>query len=141
MGFVPRGQRKKLIGAARYWAGERDTLEHVDESLIESLQAFGAPADVIRQARAMQPLDVFEVWPENWPTVELFCALGTQWRTACLQSGFASLVVRTGIDYACVEPVMRMLGQSTDAVRERFAGVRLMEREALDVLNEDLRDA
>jgi hypothetical protein len=36
----------------------------------------------------------FEVWPENWPAVELFLRCQTQWRT--------SVNGRAGLDYGVV---------------------------------------
>lgn len=69
-----------------------------------------------------------EVYPENWPAVELFAAMGTQWRT-----GMAGA---TGLDYAALPAVMDMLGVDVDERRSRFSELRVMERAALTEMNE-----
>ncbi|WP_347278607.1 DUF1799 domain-containing protein [Plasticicumulans sp.] len=72
---------------------------------------------------------MFEVWPCNWPAVQVFCACATQWRW--LQS--ATEAVRIGLEYTAVEAVMRM---RRVPARERpavLARVQVMEREALRV--------
>ncbi len=43
-----------------------------------------------------------ELWPECLPAVEVFMACRTQWRVAGMDG------MRTGLDYAAVEAVMRM---------------------------------
>jgi hypothetical protein len=71
---------------------------------------------------------VVEVWPDNWPAVSLFSALGTQWRI-----GFAGA---TGLDYAAIEPVLRLLAVPPAEWLEMFSAIRLMEGEALDQMRE-----
>lgn len=44
----------------------------------------------------------FEVWPENWPAVELFLRCQTQWRIS--SNGLA------GLDYRAVLEVARLYG-------------------------------
>lgn len=66
-----------------------------------------------------------EVWPSNWKTVQIMLALGTQWR---IGMGGA-----TGLDYAVLPLVAKKLGiRLTPA---RFAGVQIMEGEALRVMS------
>lgn len=60
---------------------------------------------------------------ENWPIVELFLALQTQWR---LDYGRA-----TGLDYQAVETVMRLHSIKRAHRAERFTGIRIMELAAL----------
>ena len=71
----------------------------------------------------------FGVWRENWSVLELFCSCQTQWRHAGMGG------VRTGLDYAAVESVVRMTGR-IDAAAELFAGVRVMEHAAMEVFAE-----
>lgn len=66
----------------------------------------------------------FAVWPENWPAVETFCALSTQWRYA------GSAGARVGLDYAAIAPVAAMLGH--EAGRDLFDRLRMMEGAALE---------
>jgi hypothetical protein len=54
----------------------------VDERL-QDLQAMGAPQDVIDKIMpaAAPTVDAdFEVWEENWPAVEMWLQVCTQWR-------------------------------------------------------------
>lgn len=73
----------------------------------------------------------FGVWPENWPAVELFAAVSTQWRV-----GMAGA---TGLDYAAVRAAMEMQGVPPADWPARFGEVRIMERAALEVMREASR--
>jgi hypothetical protein len=64
------------------------------------MQALGAPADQIAQARAQLPAHApaaFEVHPDNWAVVLAFCALAPRWQHASMAGQ------RTGLDWAGVE--------------------------------------
>lgn len=82
-------------------------------------QALGIPEE-----RASRDYDV---WPENWPAVQVFVACGTQWRRTGREGRMC------GLDYAAVEAVMRMLGTPEPAAT--FGRVRAMEAEVLEVLS------
>lgn len=86
---------------------------------------FPAPADV--RDRLLSEPELFEVFEENWPAVEIFLRLATQWRLGAMGGVF-------GLDYAAVEAVLRML--RTDNPREIFDSIQVMEYAALPVLNE-----
>ncbi|MCO6442344.1 MAG: DUF1799 domain-containing protein [Nitrococcus mobilis] len=88
----------------------------------------GVPAQFAEAIRAEQVArqEVVEVWPENWPTVELFCAVITQWRAS-----FGGLV---GLDYTAEEAAMRMLGIRRVDRPDLFAQLRVMEHSALAAL-------
>lgn len=73
-------------------------------------------------------VDEVEVWPENWPALDLFAALATQWRVGMNGA--------TGLDYSAVPVVMDLHGIKPEARRECFEDVRVMERAALGVMNE-----
>lgn len=102
-----RRQRKKLIDAARWWAGIRDIAPGAfepDYSVLEAMDAWGAPQDEIDQVRtqldqAAQPTsdEPFGVYAENWGPVMAFCALGARWQYAAMAGQ------RTGLDWAGVE--------------------------------------
>jgi hypothetical protein len=67
-----------------------------------------------------------EVWPDNLQAVNVFIAMATQWRV-----GPAGAV---GLDYAALEPVMRMTGVPPGDVADVFGGVRIMEDAALEAM-------
>lgn len=60
---------------------------------------------------------VFAVWPENLPTLRVFLAVCTQWRTS--MSGVV------GLDYSVLFPVMKLYNVENE--REVFDGVQAME--------------
>ena len=113
-----QGRKKKLADAARHWVlgappGGRDDLG-------EDARAFG-----IALEEEHQDDDDFEVWPENWPAVQLFMELGTQWRVAAGMGGLAYL----GLDYAAVIAYLR--GLRVPEWRERLKELRVMELAAV----------
>jgi len=65
----------------------------------------------------------FEIWPDNWLTVEVFISMETQWRT-----GVAGA---TGLDYGVLRDVMALRGVPEADQSELFDWVRVMEGEAL----------
>tara|TARA_R110002049_G_scaffold30388_8_gene104230 strand:- start:96 stop:353 length:258 start_codon:yes stop_codon:yes gene_type:complete len=75
---------------------------------------------------AEQASDDYEVWPENWPAVQVFVACATQWRRAGLEAR------RHGLDYTAVESVMRLLEIQNPVAT--FQRVRRMEAEVLERL-------
>lgn len=82
----------------------------------------------VEQERAGDP--PFEVFPDNWVTAQAFMALTTQWRVIV-----GERVAYQGIDYAAIGAVLAM-SEIPDAQRaEVFAGLRVMERAALPILN------
>jgi hypothetical protein len=87
------------------------------------LSAMGIPQDKWDQMRGES---ILPIWPENWAAVEVFSAMQTQWRVG--MNG------PTGLDYTALPPVMDLLAvQEKDERAECFAGMRVMEREALEV--------
>ncbi len=68
-----------------------------------------------------------EVWRSNWSALRLFCAAGTQWRTAGSMGGIGWI----GLDYQAVELVERRLGIGPVS----WADLQVMEGAALAVLN------
>ncbi len=65
----------------------------------------------------------FYLWPEHVDAFNLFCDLGTQWRT-----GVDGI---TGLDYTAVVAHMRMVGVMNKNMRPRYAEIREMETGAL----------
>lgn len=109
-----------MIEAARRWAGGQGA--GADEAA-KDLAAFGVPEDEVAECLE-EPEFVFEVMPANWPAVETFCCLSTQWR-------YVAGGIPVGLDYLAVEPTARMLGYP--ATREMLEALRIMESEALEV--------
>lgn len=71
----------------------------------------------------------FEVWPDNWPALELFLLCQTQWRT-----GPGGLV---GLDYGAVLAMASLW--AVDRVRETMAGVQVIESAILAQLSKESR--
>lgn len=76
-------------------------------------------------------LDVAEIWPENWPAVQLFCVLLTQWRF--------SPAGPSGLDYGPVPFAMRMHGIPLADQPDAFWALRVMEAETLRLMHKDAR--
>lgn len=83
------------------------------------MAAFGLTADDIA-------VDV-EIWDENYPSFQVFNALGTQWRYS--MSGV------TGLDYNVIPNVLRMLDIKRCEWAQLFEDIRLMESVAMAEIN------
>lgn len=91
------------------------------------MAAFGAPPELVEDLRPKdQRAAVFEVHEDNWPVVEVFIAMETQWR---LDEGRP-----LGMDYTALPVVCGFLRRAKTP--ELFAGLRIMEGAALTALAE-----
>lgn len=73
--------------------------------------------------------DGFQVWAENWRSLEIFCSLRHQWILAVgLEGG-----KRVGLDYTRVESAFNMMNIRRKDRPSLFADMRIMEDAALDV--------
>lgn len=72
----------------------------------------------------------FEVWPENWCSLNIFLACSSQWN---INFGNRKII---GLRYVEVEAVMRMSGIGDTA--KTFADVRIMEHAAMTELNREI---
>ncbi len=71
------------------------------------------------------------MFDENWPALEAFLAVGTQWRFLSLGGGMGQSIAReAGIDYTAADVAWRRLGLDVDA--DTFAGVQIMERAVIE---------
>lgn len=70
-----------------------------------------------------------EVWPDTWPSVQVFDALGSQWFYAGMGG------IPTGIVYASVEPVLRVLKVPAEDWPLVFDDIRTMEAAALQEMH------
>lgn len=66
------------------------------------------------------------IWPDNLAAVNVFIALGTQWRV-----GMAGA---TGLDYGAIDPVMRLVGVPRAERLEVFEDLRVLEDAALETM-------
>ena len=71
----------------------------------------------------------FEVWKENWPAVELFLRVQTQWRT--------SMAGVTGLDYASVVATAKLY--SIEDLPSVFEDLQVMEVTAMADLNKEAK--
>ncbi|MEX3951976.1 DUF1799 domain-containing protein [Paraburkholderia sp. EG287B] len=139
LGGFPRGafgsRKKKLIGAARKWAGVAPDDGGIDDGVASALAAFGARQVDVDSARERARESDFEVYPDNWETVQVFLALGTQWRAIAVSTMASARVLQTGIDYGAIDPVFRLLGVARKRRAAVFEKLRVMEEAALDVMH------
>lgn len=84
----------------------------------EDLEAFGLLLE-----EPLEP-DGTDVWPDNWLAVQAFAALSTQWRL-----GPGGQLV--GLDYGAIPPTLELLGIERAEWPDVFAGLRVMEAEAI----------
>lgn len=72
-----------------------------------------------------------EVWPENWPTWEVWLALSTNWRIVSGNGDIAYL----GLEYPAIPEALQMVGVKKKQRGQVRIGLRVMEGAALPVLN------
>lgn len=126
-----QGQGGKLKAAARHWAGgsSRDLSTAAREA-----RELGAPEEIVAQIEAASDDGQFEVWEENWTTVEAFLFVSTQWRLAPYGGGLGpQMIYWVGLDYTAVRAGLE--GAGIAAAPELWHGLRLMEAAARAVLN------
>ena len=146
------GSGKKLIDAARHWAGSRDFVKEerkgtrevtVDTSVVTQLKEVGAPAHVIKVAqekvdaqtrleeakRESAPPDDFEVWADCLDSFIFFQSLRGQWAYTALQSG---LLIRTGIPANRLEASIRVRGIRGGKRKRLLLDIQAMEQAVID---------
>jgi len=74
-----------------------------------------------------QASEDFEVWDENWPAVEMWLRLQTQWRTS-----FGGLI---GLDYVAAKWMFQLY--EVEDQKEMMDCIIVMERSALSAISED----
>lgn len=82
----------------------------------------------IDDVEAMLESPDVEIDPDNWQTVQAFLACSTQW----VYAGMGGIV---GLNYPGVKAVLDLTIKPKHRA-EIFAGIQLMERAALTILNE-----
>jgi len=71
--------------------------------------------------------DTLEIWHENHQAIQLFISLSTQWRVGAGGP--------TGLDYNVLFTRMERLGLTPERYEQLFDDVRVIESEALTILN------
>lgn len=77
--------------------------------------------------------DPVDVWPENWPVVQLFLRLATQWRVGGMGS-------KTGLDYLVVYATLDKLKLTENECEHYFADIQVLEIAALKEMNKGSGD-
>lgn len=80
------------------------------------------------KAPARRAEEGLEILPANWPAVEVFVAMGTQWRRA----GMGGTAI--GLDYAALPAVCQALGHTLDG--DLFGRLRRIEAGAIGAMAE-----
>lgn len=75
---------------------------------------------------AAKPKACFDVWPENWQAIEVFCECTDDWNSD--QKGRYR-----SINKLALESIMRML--EIKNMKEMFKNIMIMQAAALEVLN------
>lgn len=104
-----------------------------DAGVIETLRQAGAPDEVIAAAEAARGGSVYQVWAENWPSLELFLDLSTSWAWA---GGGMGPPQRVGIPATEIQAALCPRGLRRKRQAALYDDIRTMERAALEVLRE-----
>lgn len=86
---------------------------------------FKALGVIVTPQAGTEEQEAFQVWRCNWKSLIAFLTLETQWRVAGTPAGLVWL----GLDYTAARAI---LGKR---FRKRLADLRIMEGEALPILN------
>ena len=80
--------------------------------------------------------DGLDLWACNWPALQIFRAMKTQWRAVALPMGLApGRLHYLGMDYAALPVVERRLKVHCDT--DTLTALQVMEVEGAEILNED----
>lgn len=90
------------------------------------------PEAAIQQMRAARPSSDLLVFEDCWPAVAAFCALSTQWNVVAAGMGGLFYV---GLRYEAIPDVLDEIGVPAGERAAVRADLRLMEAEALKVIN------
>lgn len=101
-----------------------------DAVVLEALAKLGAPTEVLERAQTSEPETHFEVFDDNWPTLEVFLQLATCWSWLVPPMGTP---IRAGIPATEIQATIQMLLPSSSEHRQAFRDIRAMESAALEV--------
>ncbi|MNL37531.1 hypothetical protein D3C87_1596820 [compost metagenome] len=111
-------------------AGQSVGAFDADAVVLEALAKLGAPTEVLEQAQTSEPETHFEVFDDNWPTLEVFLQLATCWSWLVPPMGTP---IRAGIPAIEIQATIQMLLPSSSDHRQAFRDIRAMESAALEV--------
>jgi hypothetical protein len=95
---------------------------------------FGIPEEHVAQIEQGSETGDFEVWAENWATLEAFLFVSTQWSVVHQTAGMApGRTTYIGLNYACV--AAGLSGAGIEASPDIWRGLRVMEAAARNTLN------
>ncbi len=97
----------------------------IDDSLRAEFAALGV--EVKSRGHEDELLQIWDIHEQAW---RAFLALATQWRVASLATLERARLVRLGLDYAAIPPVLALLGIRKDRQRI-FAQLTVLEHAAL----------
>ncbi|WP_211230895.1 DUF1799 domain-containing protein [Chitinilyticum aquatile] len=101
---------------------------------IDHAAALGMPPELVAMLAAPprdEPAEEIEVYPENWPALQVFLAMQTQWRV-----GMAGA---TGLDYTALPAVFELTGVKKRDRPDTFERLRVLEIETLRVWGEQAK--
>lgn len=136
MGISQRGTLKKLIEAARHWAGvdapNPTTALAVDDGVAQGLRAFGVREEDIAQAKQLSANaaieePVFEVHEDVWESWLFFLTVQRQWLFVSVGGGFGIRALRHCMNWTGVESMARMSGTRRALWPQLFADLRVIE--------------
>ncbi|ETR79294.1 hypothetical protein X566_01540 [Afipia sp. P52-10] len=111
------------------------------DAVLDAAQGFQMDARSIVKLHAAldaSPDKAYEVWQCNWPVLEAFLAVSSQWRVVSVGGGMSpALPVYIGLDYAAALAGLGAAG--IDITPDLWSGVRTMEAAACAALNEVAR--
>ncbi len=92
-------------------------------------ETIGLPPEMIAALKETKSPG-FEVWAANWPVLDTFLSIDTQWRTVSMADGRLHWL---GLDYSAVRDGFDMAEIKVPA--DIWRGVQVMERAAKAALN------
>lgn len=105
----------------------------LDDKTARQMRKLGVPPEQLGAPRKPELTETIRVAAHLVDAVDLFSGLRSQWRAV---SGARGRPVFTGLDYAAIEPTLRMLEIRPRKRRRLFEQLRTMEREALRAMSE-----
>jgi hypothetical protein len=118
---------------------QRGLDDDAEDPLLQDAKAMGASERSLQQLRGAieerrHARGHFGVWPRHWHAVQIFCAMGTQWRTHLGAKG----LIYQGLDYAALRPVLaeHRHGQHRQPMEVLMPQLRTLELAAREHLND-----
>tara|TARA_R110000868_G_scaffold408935_2_gene693318 strand:+ start:14666 stop:14950 length:285 start_codon:yes stop_codon:yes gene_type:complete len=91
------------------------------------------PEEKLEQLRQRQGSKGVKVWAVNWPVLEVFLSLATQWRTVPITTMKTVKITYLGLEYTSLAVTAAAYG--LDLTPEVMRNVQAMEAAACRILN------